>query len=422
MNMKNGFSFVFPLIFLVSIIIGCTTSKVNIPKGKFPIPPHKKNELIIWRGSNELRDTLRKSIREYGRNRGVADLNITKIRECKYCDDSLEIWSGPAIETWVSGEEARSSSGVKTKPHGEDTLFYAPNFIIKHPNDDIKHIEFSKTDVKREYQAGNLTVAVFDTGIDPELIKIDRRSAITCKPNGENGWNFISDNNIVQDGHTNKHGTVVAQYIIDNTPEKSIDILPVKVLGDDGSGDLFGLFCGMAYAYKSNTKIINASLGFYFSEKDIYSILWEYINRTLTTNGIMLICAAGNADHEADTDFRNLYRNLFSPRDIGIHKFYPASLSDNLPNIKSVTTVGIVGDRLKVSPTQNYSNKKVWVGVQADSSFSFKNPFNNRELISGSSYATPIFTGKFITYENHPDLLIKDDLKRYIYLGQYLFR
>ena len=124
--------------------------------------------------------------------------------------------------------------------------------------------------------------------------------------------------------------------------------------------------------------------------------------KTMRNNGILFIAAAGNKDQEVDKLARKAYREKYGLdipdemlRNLEYHSFYPACLSREGKNVITVTTT----DGTRVSPTQNYSEKYVDIGVMRDvndqTAMKFLTPFAGpTALISGSSFASAIACGK----------------------------
>ena len=105
-------------------------------------------------------------------------------------------------------------------------------------------------------------------------------------------------------------------------------------------------------------------------------------------------------------------------RNLKKHPFYPAQLAGRkgFGNVIAVTTVFTPAPYDKVSPQQNCARKIVDIGVNGDAhylvnlpdpkdEFGFIDPLGRQRsglplVISGSSYATPIITGKIAAYYN----------------------
>lgn len=391
------------------------------------VPPHVLNQLIVWKGTEDLKIELKKEIIDSGRGTNPEiDLLIRTVKSCHVCDDTLEIWEGPSIEVWMSGDPVHTSSGAKVRAKGEDTLFYSPNFEIKQTIKPFHFIALEKPLVDlRDNSSDNTLVAVLDTGIDPSVIKVKRVDR-ACLTQGGFGWNFVDSSSNVFDSHG--HGTIVTKYILDYAGFKNVNILPVKVLDGLGNGDLFDVLCGTAFAAKSGARFINASLGFNFPLEEPPMLLKSFLDKYLADT-TQLICAAGNKDDEADRLMREIYGNGLSEKDlrnINVHRFYPASMSFYNRNVVSITTVN--KRATMVSSTQNFSKTRVYCGVPADEGFLFSNPFGG-DPISGSSYATPIFTGKLVNHLVNHGTVNLDNLYRkrcllrpYIMNGRYLRR
>lgn len=126
-----------------------------------------------------------------------------------------------------------------------------------------------------------VTVAVLDTGVSlhPALAG-SRISQI----------DFIEDTG---DGAYAGHGTAVASLIAGNGEVDGIapaaDILSVKLMGDDGTGDTFTLAQGIVAAVDAGAQVLNLSLG---THGDSY-ILFEAVQYAIA-NGAVIVAATGN--------------------------------------------------------------------------------------------------------------------------------
>jgi hypothetical protein len=182
-----------------------------------------------------------------------------------------------------------------------------------------------------------------------------------------------------------------------------VRLIPLKTHDKNGEGDLFGIICAIHFAIAKKVKLINASWGFYSYSPFPNEYLKELITKILKARGILFITAAGNQVASANDRANKIYSNQWGItltddelRNIEKHNFYPACLSFDDNTVISATTTY----KETVSPTQNYSETFVDMGVDADklvnehSSMKFKAPFpNSNSLISGSSFATAIATG-----------------------------
>jgi len=153
----------------------------------------------------------------------------------------------------------------------------------------------------------NTVIAVLDTGITNHENLKDK-----ILP----GKNFIDDLDSQDDywdhgNGTSYHGTHVAGIIAANGNKlndiSGIDwkakILPIKVLGDNGVGNLGAIANGIRYATgidegnDNPAKIINLSLGSY--EDECPDILQDEINRAIEEKNVTFVVAAGNSGIDA---------------------------------------------------------------------------------------------------------------------------
>ena len=387
------------------------------PYSKPPADPYK--QMIVWlkpgttgeQFSQWLKDSIVK-------NGNFKDLSIRFV--CGSCDSSLFLLEGKAVEVYMQGDVAKggSSSKSKSKVTGESgPLYFSTNFPVHFPEDHPGAFDGNTFKNNVQYSDAVVKVAVFDTGLDTSLIGSSALYTAVdsaCIPGGSTGWNFTKGDSNWKDDNAQKHGTTVSKFIaneVERYQKNSIQILPVKVFGSDGTGDLFSILCGFAYAHNRKVDIINASFGFYESIYKYDSVgkelrdttspvlLKSFIEYYLTKNNILLITAAGNKDDAIEDPEYNPVDSL-QKRNLDSVHFYPASLSAQLPNIIAVTTTY----KDLVSPAQNFSNKIIDVGVNADfidqsGRFVFVNPINNKlPPVSGSSFAAPVATGKFTAW------------------------
>jgi len=112
--------------------------------------------------------------------------------------------------------------------------------------------------VWRRTRGQGVTVAVVDTGVDP--------SSVDLAPNLVPGWNALDPARAGSDA--DGHGTLVASIIaaaagnggyVGIAPEAKI--LPIKVIGTDGSWSDAAFVRGVEYAVRRGARVINLSLG-----------------------------------------------------------------------------------------------------------------------------------------------------------------
>ncbi len=146
-----------------------------------------------------------------------------------------------------------------------------------------------------------ITVAILDTGCETDHPNL--------KENIVGGRNFTNDDDgnpeIFED--YNGHGTHVAGTIGANPLESkgilgvapNVNLLILKVLGEDGSGEYEWIIDGIHYAIDQKVDIISMSLGGPMDVPELHDV----IKRAVYEYQIPVVCAAGNeGDGDHDTD------------------------------------------------------------------------------------------------------------------------
>ncbi len=140
-----------------------------------------------------------------------------------------------------------------------------------------------------QIDASKVTVAVLDTGIDYTHPELDGRVI--------KGYNFVDNSLDVMDRFG--HGTHVAGIIGAKGNNGigvaglawNVNLLAVKVLGDNGQGSTAAVMNGIRYAADMGAKVINMSLG--SPDTAIDPALTQAIAYA-TSKGSLVIAAAGN--------------------------------------------------------------------------------------------------------------------------------
>ena len=146
----------------------------------------------------------------------------------------------------------------------------------------VEYIEAEKYSayLQKQNLSNSITVGVVDTGIDEDHSIFKNRIDY-------NGYDFVNSDDYPYDDHG--HGTHVSGTIVDCTPELPINILPVKVLGYDGTGTDLNVANGVEYCTYMGTDVINLSLAM--------GSHWSYIHDVIDnaiSNNVVVVIAAGN--------------------------------------------------------------------------------------------------------------------------------
>jgi type VII secretion-associated serine protease mycosin len=211
-------------------------------------------------------------------------------------------------------------------------------------------------------RGASVTVAVVDTGVDlnhPDLVgRID----------AAHGWDFVNNDAVADDDYG--HGTHVAG-IIAATLNNGIGvagvanlctILPVKVLGSDGSGASSDVADGIRWAADHGAGVINLSLG----APDYSSTIDAAVQYAVGSKDCVVVAASGNDGQKA----------------LGVS--YPARLAN-------VIAVASTGRSDTVSSFSSYG-PQVDICAPGENIYSTLNT-GGYGVMSGTSMATPHVSG-----------------------------
>jgi thermitase len=280
----------------------------------------------------------------------------------------------------VKGQEARALATLLSQPGVE---YVVPNFKIKAFTAPVDAMALkdqwaiAKVQGEKAWQrAGNkgnrnVIVAVIDTGVDythPAL-----------KPNMIQGYDFKENDNDPMDktgfqnpGHgTHCAGAVGATGLVDGgtvglSPE--VSIMPLRFLGEDGSGDLNNAIKAIDYAVEKGASVISASWGAAVPRSTAAPLL-EAIKRA-DDKGVIFVAAAANDGKNNDST-----------------EMYPAN--NGYPNSITVAASGASDAKPSWS---NYGTATVHVSSPGENIMSTL-PGNKYGNLSGTSMATPLVSG-----------------------------
>lgn len=131
----------------------------------------------------------------------------------------------------------------------------------------------------------DLVVAILDTGMD--LAHPNLRSRLFQDSTGNHvSFNTVTYQLDAWDDHG--HGTHLAG-IIQNHTDARVKILPIKVIDENGKGNVERLINGIRIAIENKARIILTSVGTVFYHKELAETIKEAWNQ-----GTLIIAAAGN--------------------------------------------------------------------------------------------------------------------------------
>jgi len=210
---------------------------------------------------------------------------------------SVKVPEDRTVEAFL--QQMKNHKGVKDAQY--DYICRA----LRTPNDQYYSIQWNFEHVKAP-RAWDLTlggnsdviVAVIDTGVAYENYNDYKQAPDLAGTNFTDGYDFINS-----DSHANDdagHGTHVAGTIAQTTNNSigtaglayKCTIMPIKVLGANGSGTSSSLAQGIRWAADHNANVINMSLGFPVGSNG-GSAVREAIQYAYG-KGLIMVAAAGN--------------------------------------------------------------------------------------------------------------------------------
>jgi len=271
------------------------------------------------------------------------------------------------------------------------------------------------------YSQNRTIVAVIDTGtredhpflagaLEPNMAEVNGREGVDDDGNGfvddTYGANAITRRGSADESYSS-HGThvsglvkIIRDHAISEFPAaRQISILPVRFIGDDGSGSTAAAITAMEYAASRGAKVINASWG--AKGQNAYSqALYETFVSLYNDNDIFFAVAAGNADGSGSNNNDNI-------------PHFPANY--NVPSLMSVASAtpnyGVSGGvfrlfSLTLSDFSNYGRSTVHIAAPGDysdgrggtrgvlSAYSGYGPWGNLYVKKqGTSMASPLIAG-----------------------------
>lgn len=176
--------------------------------------------------------------------------------------------------------------------------FYIPDDTYYSYQWNFKHINMESTWNIQKKGSEDIVVAVLDTGIAYEDYSIYRKAPDLLGTNFCYPYDFTNNDNHANDDEG--HGTHVTGTICQTTNNKygvtgiayGVSIMPVKVLGYDGSGTSLSLVDGIYWAVNHGARVINMSLGwpYYVTPGKIVEDTIKYAY----DHGVIMVAASGN--------------------------------------------------------------------------------------------------------------------------------
>jgi len=245
-------------------------------------------------------------------------------------------------------------------------------------------------DVWEWYGTGQTsTVAVLDTGVDPQHPDIDLHTMDPDDPTYPGGWvEFATDGTKISGAEPfdpNGHGTHTSGTVSGGTASGThiglapdTRLLHAKVFNDDTEGTLAQAFAAMEWAIDNDADIIAMSLGGPSNDAWIDAI------ETLRENDITVVAASGNSGEGTSSSPGNLYST------IGVGAVDETETVDSFSSGEQIVTADRWGDSAPADwPTEYDVPTVTGPGVDVVSSL----PDERWGTRSGTSMSTPHVAG-----------------------------
>ncbi len=189
--------------------------------------------------------------------------------------------------------------------------FAEPNYIISAfavpPPDDTYYLSDDQWGIEqiRAPQAWNIetgtksvVIAILDTGVDHDHIDLDGN--MWTDDNDCHGYDYVNKDDNPDDDNIDSHGTRcagIAAAVTDNNEgiagvSWESEIMAVKVLNQNGEGEVKWVYDGIYYAADNRAKIISMSLGTEYGSPQIET--WREAVNYAYSKGCLLVAASGN--------------------------------------------------------------------------------------------------------------------------------
>jgi subtilisin family serine protease len=303
------------LLVISVLIFSCTKDEQDIEGiktndlssiSKIRNSPDKKystNSLII-RYAAGVNENQKQLLRDYH--------DVTNYKVCPYCvERAIELW---IFDDGIAIEPKKTTIVNPPGGMGMDQLISNVDYQF------ITHAILSNSNIETNFSASaiveyenyikenndGVTIAVFDTGVNPDLPVFSDKFLYNASADGipgiQSGWDFVNHDDDCFDDNLGVHGTVVTSIITDilNSDQYLIphQILPLKVCNAEGNSSYFDFLCALNYALP-RAEILHMSLGWYDNNSGdlVDNIFLDLVSQYPET---IIINSAGNKTNNND--------------------------------------------------------------------------------------------------------------------------
>ncbi|MUV37015.1 Thermitase [Lentibacillus sp. JNUCC-1] len=188
-------------------------------------------------------------------------------------------------------ENALKDSGLNVRYVEENETMHALEAVPEqvtpmtvHPEQDWQYNMINASQAWDVTSGSSATkVAVLDTGIDSS------HQSLSNFVDTSLGKSFVGGDTADRQGHgTHVAGTIASYGNVSGVMQEAT-LIPVKVLGDDGKGSMYGIQQGITYAASIDADVVNMSLG-----GGSYNQGMEEAIITANNQGTIVVAATGN--------------------------------------------------------------------------------------------------------------------------------
>ncbi len=283
-----------------------------------------------------------------------------------YIEPNRDVFSGGGTITAVMGGARTMWAGgdISAWAGGARTMWAGGTFNLLPQNTALwTTLHLQEAQALAPKLGAGVTVAIIDTGLD-----LNHPAFQGALADPSTWWDFYAGDAVPQDEGTlgvggYGHGTNVAGIVLQIAPEAKI--MPLRVLGPDGSGDVATVAQAITWAVAHGANVINLSLGATTDSK----VVNDAIKKAVAQN-VLVTTSAGNDNLDKIT--------------------FPAAQAKTFKTGLSVSSVNLQGQK---SSFANYSDK-VELSAPGENVYA-PAPGNMMAAWSGTSMAAPMAAGAF---------------------------
>jgi thermitase len=199
---------------------------------------------------------------------------------------SVSAWAGGSVSAWAGGSVSAWAGGSVSA--------WAGGSYVPMPQNTAKwqKINLQQAQTLATSLGAGVKVAIIDTGIDLQHPAFEGGLVDASEM-----WDYVGNDAVPQEegvlgtDAAFGHGTSVAGIVLQIAPKAKI--LPLRVLGSDGSGDVLNVAAAINRAMQAGANIINLSLGSETNSQAVNDAI-----SAATLRGIFVISSSGNSNNQ----------------------------------------------------------------------------------------------------------------------------